>query len=445
MMTEYFPIQPLGDRTQEIEVFGSLFSRMAWAHRVTIHVFITHIHHWWTSDHPTKPSFRSGLLATRSPMLCSIGPNVDALVRAVGAGTGDQSLCRTTFLPIKLAISSQGRGLSRYGRAWCPACMRQSIDAGEQFYDRLAWSTMLINRCIDHKLMLETNCPRCGAVQERYHKSGQLDICWRCSDSLRSKPESWRVSSRAKPLESECMSIIRAIADGSLRRVGADTYRIFLSELWERFSSEKKSIWRSGKFPDRETKTKLTVQPLFSKFLKSCCAYGVDPVNVLTDPIGAAKSASLLEFAHISLPPNPRPVRPKGFLATARKLLERELAKVEGADMLPLRAIAKEAGVSLGFFNYHFEKMVVEYSSRRRSALNRRNELHLRLATDILKAELLPLYVSRTITNIDYVASTLSRRAGVSINLSRRVIKAALEEFKLSSQLPIVRDYFLGA
>jgi len=429
-MTEYFPIQPLGDRSQEIEAFGSLFSRMAMAHRVTIHVFITHIHHWWSSKYPEAPSFRSGLLATRSPMLCGIGSNVDALVRAIGVGTGDDNLSRTTFLPIRTAISWQGRGLSRFGRAWCPACMEEALGAGEQFYDRLVWSTVLITRCAGHKLLLETNCPRCSVTQERYHKSGRLDICWKCGSCLLSNPEKWRLAVRPQTFEAECMSVVRGIANGSLQAIRPDPYSTFLSELAERFSWESKSIWRTRRFPDRSAQTGLVLSPMLSTFLKSCCVYGVDPVDVLTDPVGAAKSASLLELARISLPPVPRPIHPRNYLVIARKAFEREFAKADGADMLPLRSIAKEVGVSPGYLNYHFGDLVAEYSSRRTTALDRRNELRFKSALALLKAELLPLYRSPTIRSIDDLASTLAKRAGVSINCSRRAIKMTLGECK---------------
>lgn len=425
--TEYFPIQPLGDRTQEIETFGSLFSRIALAHRVTIHVFITHVHHWWSSKYPNEPSFRSGLLSTRSPMLCGIGPNVEALVLATGVGTGDPSLGRTTFLPIKTAMSSQGRGLSRFGRAWCPACLEQALSDGEQFYDRLCWSTVLVTRCSAHKLLLETNCPHCRVTQERYHKSGRLDICWACGKCLLSKPATWKLAARPQALEKECMSVIRGIADGSLQAIHATPYRTFLAELEERFSSGRKSIWRSKRFPDRPLKEHSFLKPMLTTFLRSCCVYGADPVNVLTDPIGAAKSASLLELARISLPPKPKPVRPIEFSDLARKALERELAKTDGTDMLPLRAIAHESGVSLGYLNYRFGEIVAKYSTRRTAALDRRNELRFNAAVDLLKVELLPLYRSPTIRSIDDLASTLAQRADVSINLARRAIKVALK------------------
>lgn len=427
-MTEYFPIHPLGDRTQEIEVFGSLFSRMAMAHRVTIHVLITHIHHWWSSKYPEEPSFRGGLLSTRSPMLCGIGPNIDALVRATGSGTGDPNLGRTTFLPIKVAISRQGRGLSRFGRAWCPACMAEALDTGQQFYDRLIWSTVLIARCVSHKLLLETICPRCGVTQERYHRSGQLDICWKCSGSLLSKPAEWKLAVRPQTLEAECMSVVRGIASGSLQTIRPDSYRTFLSELAKRFSRENKSIWRTPKYPDRSAQVGLVLSPMLSTFLKSCCVYGVDPVDVLTDPVGAAKSASLLEFARLSLPSVRRPIHGKEYLLVARKALDRELAKTDGADMLPLRLIAKELGVSLGYLHYNFADLVSEYSGRRTKALDRRNDLRFKSALGLLKAELLPLYRSPTIRNVDDLASALAKRAGVSINCSRRLIKKVLDE-----------------
>jgi AcrR family transcriptional regulator len=152
-------------------------------------------------------------------------------------------------------------------------------------------------------------------------------------------------------------------------------------------------------------KEELTVQPMLSTFLKSCCAYGVDPVNVLMDPAGAARSASLFDFARTSLPSDPKPVRPKKVLVIARKILKRELAKADGADMLPLRAIANEAGVSLGYLNYRFGEMVTEHSSRRTAALDKRNELRFKSAVDLLKAELLPLYRSPAIPSIDHLAS----------------------------------------
>jgi hypothetical protein len=176
--TDYIPLAPLGEGTVEIEAFGSFFCRLARVHGVSVYALMMHLRNWWKVSRQNDARAKPNVVNAMNPVLCGIWPNIGIYVAIVSEAVGSQSIERTTFLPLKSAISTNGHGVVRRERAWCPACLEESIKSGDVFYDRLILAMPIINRCLEHKVQLVLFCPKCGASQAHYHHLSCADHCF---------------------------------------------------------------------------------------------------------------------------------------------------------------------------------------------------------------------------------------------------------------------------
>lgn len=426
MMTEYFPISPLGEEPSAIEAFGSLFCRMAVAHSVSIYVMTTHLRKWWQRKNPLDNRAKINVINSLNPMFCGLGANVSAYLDIVSAATGSPDLIRTTFLPLGTALGSNGVGLVRDGRAWCPACHTDDLKSIGAVYDRLLWAIPFIGRCPTHKVALEVQCPVCSALQPRYHHLGSMHLCCRCKQSLRAPPSTWRHDPNPHLHEKECVQLVSELSSGQLV-VAKDAWQIFIRE----FSTYMDAVGRKvSKYaydaPRRPQIQREPMPPRFPTLIRRCTAFGINPVHLLTDPAGAAKSACMFEFARLDIPADRKPLRPPELLKELRFRIMGELKKKAGQPVSSKAAIAREFGVSVGFLNYKLPDEVAKLGSHRRT-LNQKvtSANHQRAVAYLLAGPILE-YPSAKFPSHDHLITAVVNECGLGVNRARRAVAAAL-------------------
>lgn len=429
-MTEYFPMIPLGGRTVEIEAFGSLLCRMAHAHSVPIYVLSTHLRAWWRRKKPDDTRAARSPINGQNPMFCGTGSNVEAFVELLSEATGCTSLDRTTFCILKPVISSNGHGIVRRGRAWCPACLEEAAHAdAPAFYDRLIWAVPTIKRCSIHRVALEAHCPHCGTFQAHYHHLGNMDLCFRCKWPLRRSPTEWKTMLDATILEKECNQLINAISSGDLGHIVPGAYNHFLKEIVEHIATIRREFGRRSKIAvvNRCHIVRDTGLPRLPTLLKRCAQLGVSPADLIGDPVGTAKSINLLDFAQLDVPADQKPRRPEHLVDLAEKRLKAEHEKSD-FDLLPsLARIAEDLGVSKGFLNYRLADLCAKYARHRhRCATVKRIEM-INRATEYLLSGPVLSYPSLAYPSHDHLVAATVSKMKVGVRIARLAVEAALK------------------
>lgn len=427
--TEYFPISPLGEGTIEIEALGSLLCRMAIAHTVSVFALATHLRTWWQQNRPDDTRAGRNAVNAKNPMFCGTGTNVEAFVELLTDATGCSTLDRTTFLAIRSVISSYGHGVCRLGRAWCPACLEEAASRDTPFYDRLIWAIPVIERCGIHRIVLETLCPHCGAFQSHYHHLGQMDLCFRCKQSLRHPPAEWKVAFNPTIYEKECHLLVESISSGSLLPVVPDAYNLFLAEIVENVSTIRKEFGQRSSIAAvlRCRTARDTGHPKLCTLLKRCTLLGIDPADLIRDPAGTAKSINLLEFAPLDVPADLKPRRPEHLIRLAKERLEAELKNADFDSLPSLVKIANDLGVSKGFLNCRLGDLCAKYGIHRRSCGQRKYNDEIRRATEYLLSGPISSYPSPKYPSHDHLVGAAVKEAGVGVRLARLAVDAALK------------------
>ncbi len=428
-MTEYFPLSPIGVGDWEIEAFGSLYCRMALAHSVSIYVLTTHLRSWWRQRHPDDDSAKKNVTNAMNPMLCGIGPNVATFTNIVGTATGCTTINRTTLLSLRPAISQNGHALVRKGRAWCPACMADDVRGRSQFYDRLLWAIPAVKRCPIHKVALESTCPQCGHAQAHYHHLGCMELCCKCKKTLLSDPSRWEVALHPIPYERECLQLVKEISTGKLASVVEDAYGTFVKEFSDYLSPVGSKISRhTYRAARRPQKARETTRPRFMTLLKRCMAFGIDPTDLFRDPVGAAKSACLLEFARLDLPPDIKPRRSTELIGISLERLRSALLESDYDQLPSLAEISRDLGVSKGFLNHHHGPICAQYARHRTACRNKRTAKDVRSVVAYLRSGPIKKYPSAKFPSHDHLVAAAVRDVGVAVWVARRALGIALKE-----------------
>lgn len=428
--TEYFPIAPKGDGTEEIEAFGSLLCRMARAHTVSVFALSVHLKRWWTRKYPDNDWDGKNAVNAMNPMFCGTGTNVATYVEILSQGTGSTSIGRTTFQALREVISSYGHGICRLGRAWCPACLEEAAISETPFYDRLIWAIPTIKRCQIHRVALEALCPRCGALQLHYHHLGCMELCFKCKTPLRHPPSEWQPMLHPTPYETQCLQLVEAISSDELANVVPNAYNIFQEQLAGTVSALRKELGAQSRIAAaiRASVARDTGRPKLATLLKRCALLGLNPADVIRDPVGAAESINLLDLAHLELPGDKKPKRPEHLVDLAKNRLEAAM-ECQDFDSIPsLRAVAKELGVSVGFLRYRLSALCAQYGHHRRRCGKLRYTQTIDLATRYLLSGPVLEYPSSRFPSHDHLAAAAAQEVGAGVRIGRLAADAALKK-----------------
>jgi hypothetical protein len=164
--------------------------------------------------------------------------------------------------------------------------------------------------------------------------------------------------------------------------------------------------------------------------LKRAHVAGVSVVSILTSPIDAAASASVLEFERCQLPVTAKPRQPAEAVAVAKARLEEELAGKDGRDSPSLRSITRELGVSEGFIRHQLPDLVRQFMSLRMRQSVLRTHKRTMAMRSVLEDGVLDDYFKGRINSQDAVVEILVARCGLGKAAARLELGRALKRRK---------------
>lgn len=421
-MSEYFPIEPLGLASAYGESFSSYCCRLAAAHSLSTGTLITHLRLWWK-----RTTGEDGVLKTTrgiNQSWNSYSPTASQIRRVIEKATSVRDLDRTSLAALEPAAPANCLGLLRGARAWCPACMADS-SSGEQYYDRLLWVMPNIVRCPEHQVRLQNACPLCESVQRRYHFTGDMTRCWKCSGSLVQKPMLWSYESKPSLCEAGVVDLAREISASGLVVVDG-AFQKFAHEIRSALPGKRRgyAFIFGSKFYSHVRRERMP--PTFTSMLQQSQALGVPLVHILTDPTGAARFAGELALSgHIAHAKTKSRISKKTIGAIRAKIV-RALDATGDVEMASFRALAREFNVLSGTIEYHAGELASKYKAKRKEVVTLRAQKKWQRVLEVLDGGLSEDYRSRKIRSIDDLARRVDEASGCGIRTARRAIAERL-------------------
>lgn len=232
-------------------------------------------------------------------------PNVSLAVEALREALAiDFTGC--TLLPLRNVCAANCIGSIAHSRSWCPGCFSDDIASDEPTYDRLVWRVQGYRRCSLHKLRLRSSCPHCGECQASDSSREELHLCTLCRQSLAAKVTKSEYAPRPEFGEEQIEALVRGI--GSIKEVEKHPIRRFLQGI---DGAERYVTKHLG---DIIHTRNLPAKPQLTTLVTVATHFGVDVLQLITDPAEAARQATL----DIKRPPKTRASRPSSHLRRKR-------------------------------------------------------------------------------------------------------------------------------
>ena len=244
--------------------------------------------------------------------------------------------------------------------------MYWALQRGEIYYDKLIWALAMTTRCSIHHVSLVNHCPHCGVQQLAYHARAGMTSCAKCLKSLVQEPSTWVRNTKPAFGEKDCVALVKAIADGTLRNSVAKAFSLFVRESLS--LGAPMLAFRHDEAFNLEMRTwRRAIKPTLSTMIKRCYLSGVSLVDVLADPKGAAHSAGQLIANDVDLPSLVKPRQSEKVLAEARRRLLEVLSSLPKQGLVSFPEFARSLGVSKGFLIYRepvLSKVYIEETSK---------------------------------------------------------------------------------
>jgi hypothetical protein len=369
MAPKLLPIQVRGRGTAEIESLHSYIHRSAYHHNVFVGVLLKYMDREIKrdSDFPGHigclPSYIHHQDILRKNSLS------DYLIDSFGYLTC-QSLRGTnaSFLNAQLNMS---RGELSSGFRWCPECMAEMMELGEEPYFKLIWQFRAIQGCPIHRTSLVRACVNCGCTQNSYQRVSHLGKCQQCSSSLRRKPR----KNPIRQLTDNATDLIQLVYDWQMfsdQHISPYGVSISLNKLLDSYRLQNKEedfyrlLSRGRLLSAANRKTKLSL----SDARKLSFQLGISLFDLISG--NAANTSQRFDlsdshdfpssFSHASV----RDVKDhKSVLKNLKELSESDVAPMS------LKSTAKKLGVSVGYLEYRFPAQVRLIVNRYQSYLDR--------------------------------------------------------------------------
>lgn len=434
-MSDYFPLRPEGVGTLEIEAFPSYFYRLAELHSLTMFTLSYHLSSWWGRRTGTPFKLPGDWLSdSRGLPLCGYNDAVKTNVDVVSIAVGQPDIYRTTLLPLQGIADRICHGALKTGRAWCPACMREAVDTNATHYDRLLWFLIAIERCPTHRLRLVTHCPSCGNYQRIFSSSG-ITRCCKCHASLVPPVSEWVVQLEPSFGENDCCQLVEAIANGGLREAVPNSFSIFSEELSGFLAPLIAGRRRMGALTTGGPMTwKGHKPPTLVTMLKRCHLSGIGIVDVLTDPLGAARVAGELIFRKHRVGTIGRPRHSAEAAQFVREHILHELDEGPEIELVPLAALARHLGVSTGFIRYHEPELCVQYGERIRVQNCTLYARKMSTVAKWLRSGVLNRYFGSWGGGKKALVRHVCEVHGIGKNVARRMVSCAIMESQVAKR-----------
>lgn len=400
----YFAVHPSGIGTSSVECLSSVLHRLAVAHGVTRHQFVSHLRQWWNA-HRGKHLPRCEELRWDG-----YSPNVALAIEALRDATG-MDLTGCTLVALKGTCAGNCVGAIRQIRWWCPACFREDLANDREPYDRLLWRIQGIDRCSRHRHRLASCCPTCESIQANDTSRVELHRCASCEGDLLISDA--RNAHLLRPAFGEAQIECLVASLGLVRSATQLPLQRFFSSLGVDRSQVEEEL---GDLI--HTRCIMSKPSLTSLIAVSVC-YDVDILQLITAPEEAAQQVAL-DFKR-ALPA--RRTRPFPRLSAARSAwFEKELLAVlrAGPPYPSVSNFCRSKDFSCSAARHRFGALIRQLS-RKHLEWKRRNACQLQKRAERVCRELGRKSASLTKREMVYLVAEQSK---APVHVVRAVLRS---------------------
>ncbi len=355
------PLALRGVGTADVESLPSYLCRLSAAHSVSVRDVIEHAFLWFGKEREIRMPF-----VARSPesLAYYVRPNgmTDLLVQALQCATQRSNLGSATFLALAPAVD---RCMNTFHPSvrWCPVCIREFVELGDDGYVKLQWHLADIATCPAHGVGLIDRCPHCARHQNGSAQRRCSTHCVHCSRPLTTEefsvapPGRWRIEA------ADLLDLVTHIGCDPNLRFPAHGPRTLLTEAVNRATRDQEELKLWSTVPRKEVLSFVEDKSALSLRTARRLAYhlGISLVEMLSGVL--ANTTEALDVTWNSrtpscMRPNRRPVRRNR--ARLLVVLQDAVGRARTGAPESLRHIAKTSGVSSGCLSYHFPALSQE-------------------------------------------------------------------------------------
>ncbi len=423
MVSKLLPIQVRGRGTAEIESLHSYIHRSAYHHKVSVGVLLkymdreikrdssfsghigclpSYIHH---HEHLRKNSLSDYLIDSFEHLTC-------------------QSLRGTnaSFLNNQLGLSKHELST---GFRWCPECIAEMMELGEDPYFKLIWQFRAIGRCPFHRISILNACVKCRSFQSSYKIAKHLGKCQNCSSSLGCKPK----KNSSQEFRDDAADLIQLVYEWQMssdQQIGPYSVSISINQLLDSYRLQNKEedfyrlLSRAKLLKVANKKAKLCL----SDARKLSFQLGISLFDLISG--NAVNVSQRLDFNDIRDFPNSFSHASVKDVKDHKSVLK-SLKKLNESDATPmsLKGTAKALGVSVGYLEYRFPDQVRLIVDRYQSYLDQDHLRKVYLAQTRALQYFLDVSENRVTRSRKHAYKQLREETGLPKWVLKRAIQTA--------------------
>ena len=317
------------------------------------------------------------------------------------------------------------------GFRWCPECFAEMQALDQQPYFKLIWSIKTVDHCAIHRTPLVSSCSQCGCSQTTYKKSRPLSLCQECGEPLSKRGRRLKAKD-IKPswisMGSDITVLFKEVATDGIEDFCPENIRASLEEVFDHYwRNENEDEFYRVLGRDKLLAIIYKQTPIsFRNARLIAFRLGISLHTLLSG--NAQNTTAVLDADWFcSLPP--------GYLESSsrRKNDHRQIIKKvrrlvkKAPEPLSLKALAKEADVSVGYLEYRHPVLVSTVVKAHKDFEDQQRQKKLNLA----QSKALEYF-----TSAKYRGSTQSRKqayrtiveeTGLPKFMLKKAIKSAYE------------------
>lgn len=363
-----FSIAPMGVGTLQQESLTSLLIRTAYAHSISPRELVGKV--FAVVEPSISKLAYSTFFIEYAGTINGLGRYAELFAATMEKLTGRVSLRHLTMLPWQGLFPPNGQGLLARHPRWCPECLSELYLQGGEIGIPLIWSMEAVQRCPEHRLLLEERCPHCRRRQPfipRYPNPIECDYCHRLLFPGGSQDGS--VAIQQSEFEGWIVKAVGAMLSKQSELGFAPTvedFRAFIDrQVQVNMGGNRAAFCRTIGLRDDALNGWINKckRPSMSQFLKVCYGIQTDPDVVFSEGEMEARASLLM----LTGPLKKRASCPR-LSATRRAELEAFLLARLGAETPPpVSAIARELGLTPHYLRYWFPDLCRQLTARYRA------------------------------------------------------------------------------
>jgi len=382
-----YRLAPMGWETGQVEGQLSYLVRLARAHSVNPRRLIGSV---FAADNLVIRQLKyTRFFVKHAGTINGLGKYAELFQEETGRLTGASFLRIMSMAPLKNLLPPNGAGLLASKPKWCPCCVGEMMESGDDVYRPLAWSFDLYRICVRHEIEMVDTCGHCGKAQPFIPRYPDLGRCDHCGGMLADGERLISTSRLDRWVSKAITDIVQHLPmfDGSIT---AGRFAAAMKLVVERFTNGNRA-----KFCERIVLPRWTLTRWLSggeratlpQLLSVCYGLSIMPSKLLlSDP------AELVVSVQDSLRPVPEKLfgrleRPLLSVRQRRKL-KKELAGIikDSEDVRSLSQVARSLDLTRSCMRYWFPEECVSMQDKHVAANRKRVAIRMEVQREAVMA-----------------------------------------------------------